>query len=479
MSLRPFDAAVVGAGPNGLAAALALQATGRSVVIYEARSRAGGGLWTDASTLPGFRHDTCSAIHPMAAASPFLRTLPLAEHGLEWVHPEVPLAHPLDDQPAVALLRSVDETAEGLWADADAYRAWMGPLARGWSTLMRAGMGPPALPTSPMLLARFGLSAALPATTLARSRFSGARARALFAGVAAHSVLPLERPPSAAIGLMLQIAGHGVGWPMPRGGAAALADALVSLFLAQGGTLRLDTEIADVEEVETLGAVFFDTGPHALARIARSRLPPEFRRRLRRYTYGPGVFKIDYALSGPIPWSDPLVAKAGTVHLGGSLEEIAASEWACTHGEVSDRPYVLVAQQSVVDPSRAPDGQHTGWAYCHVPPGCTLDRTAAIEAQLERSAPGFSDLVLARHTMGPTDFEAHNANYVGGDVNGGSAHLSQLLTRPTARAAPWSTPDHRVWICSASSPPGGGVHGMGGYNAVAAAFPGEVPPLAD
>jgi len=478
MTLRSFDAAVVGAGPNGLAAALALQATGRSVVVYEARSKAGGGLWTDESTLPGFRHDTCSAIHPMAVASPWLRTLPLEAHGLEWVHPELPLAHPLDDAPAVLLHRSVRDTAAGLGRDGEAYRRFLGPLVEGWSSLMRAGMGPPEWPGSPGLMARFGMAAAFPATTLARQRFEEAPARALFAGLAAHSVLPLEHPPSAAIGLMLQVAAHGVGWPFPRGGAASLADAMVSLFLSQGGVLRLDTEIHELAEAETLGPVFFDTGPAAMARIAGSVLPEGFREQLRAYRYGPGVFKIDYALSGPIPWTDERVAGAGTVHLGGTLEEIAASERACNRGERSDRPYVLVAQQSMADGSRAPEGHHTGWAYCHVPAGCTVDHTEAIEAQLERFAPGFRDRVLARHTMGPADFEAHNQNYVGGDVNGGAATLRQLLARPTARWSPWSTPDRRVWICSASSPPGGGVHGMGGYNAVAAAFPHEVPPLA-
>lgn len=478
MSRRPFDAAVIGSGPNGLAAALAIQATGRRVVIYEASDKVGGGLSTDALTLPGFRHDLCSAIHPMAVASPFLRTLPLAEHGLEWVHPEVPLAHPLTDRPAVLLHRSVRETARALGGDGRAYVRMMQPLVDGWQALMRAGMGPPGWLGAPATLMRFGLAAALPATALARGWFDEEPARALFAGIAAHSVLPLERTPSAAIGLMLQIAGHAVGWPMPRGGAGSLADAMASLFLSRGGVVRLNTLIDDVHAAETLGPVFFDTGPHALARIAEKHLPLGFLRALRRYRYGPGVFKLDYALSGPIPWADPTVARAGTVHLGGGLDEIAASEWACTHGQTSNRPYVLVAQQSVADPSRAPEGKHTGWAYCHVPPGSTVDMTAIIESQIEAAAPGFGDLVLARTATRPRDFAARNPNYVGGDVNGGMADLTQLLTRPTVRVVPWSTPDPRIWICSASTPPGGGVHGMGGYNAAAAAYPDEVPPLA-
>ena len=478
MSRRPFDAAVVGSGPNGLAAALAIQATGRRVVLYEAREKLGGGLSTDELTLPGFRHDLCSAIHPMAVASPFMRTLPLAEHGLEWVHPELPLAHPLADGPAVLLHRSVARTAQGLGGDGQAYYRFMQPLVEGWQALMRAGMGPPGWLGSPVTLLRFGVPAALPATTVARRWFDEEPARALFAGIAAHSVLPLERTPSAAIGMMLQVAAHAVGWPMPRGGAAALADAMASLFVSRGGVVRLGTSIDTVHAAETLGPVFFDVGPHALAKIAERDLPDAFLRALRQYRYGPGVFKIDYALSGPIPWADPNVARAGTVHLGGTLDEIAASEWACTHGQTSSKPYVLVAQQSLVDPSRAPEGQHTGWAYCHVPPGSEVDMTAPMEAQIEAAAPGFTDLVLARATSRPKDFAARNPNYVGGDVNGGMADLTQLVTRPTVRWQPWSTPNPRVWICSASTPPGGGVHGMGGYNAAAAAFPGEIPPLA-
>lgn len=478
MSHRSFDAAVVGSGPNGLAAALAIQATGRSVVVYEGADTVGGGLRTVELTEPGFLHDICSAIHPMAVASPFLRTLPLAEHGLEWVHPGQPLAHPLLDAPGVVLSRDIDDTARGLGPDADAYRRWMAPLARGWAHLFKTGMGPPALPSQLGLLARFGLSAALPATTLARRTFQTERARALIAGLAAHSVLPLEHPPSGAIGLMLHIAAHGLGWPFPRGGAGQLSQAMAALFEARGGTLRLSTPITTLAEVETLGGVFFDTGPRALDRIAGSALPDNYRRALRRFRYGPGVYKVDYALSEAIPWADSAIADAGTVHLGGTLDDIAASERACTRGELTDNPYVLVAQQSVADPTRAPEGCHTGWAYCHVPHGCSADRTAVIEAQLERYAPGFSDCVIARHTMGPADFQAHNPNYVGGDVNGGAATWSQLLTRPVVRAVPWSTPSPRIWLCSASTPPGGGVHGMGGYNAAAAAFPGEVPPLA-
>lgn len=477
MSLRSFDAAVIGSGPNGLAAALAAQSTGRRVVVYEAADVPGGGMRTESLTLSGFRHDVCSAIHPMAAASPYLRTLPLAEHGLEWVEPPAAVAHPMREEPAALLFRSVAETARGLGEDAAAYERTFAPLVAQWPALFGAGMGRPAWPSHPAVLARFGALAAWPATTLARRLFRTARAQALFAGIAAHSVLPLEQTPSAAIGLMLQIAGHAVGWPFPRGGARSLADAMVSLFVARGGTIRCGTRIDDVDACETLGPVFFDTGPHALARIAGRRLPEAYVRALGRYRYGPGAYKIDYALSAPIPWRDPAVMQAGTVHLGGTLAEQAESERAPHRGRVSDRPYVLVAQQSLFDDTRAPAGQHTGWAYCHVPPNATVNMTDAIERQIERYAPGFRDCILARVVTRPSEFAVHNPNYVGGDVNGGMADLWQLFARPVLRASPWSTPDSRVFLCSASTPPGGGVHGMCGYNAVAAAFPNELAPL--
>ena len=459
---RAFDAAVIGAGPNGLAAAVTLAQAGRRVVVYEAADTVGGGTRTAELTLPGFRHDICSAIHPMAVGSPFLRSLPLEAHGLSWVHPEVPLAHPLDDGTAAVLARDLGETAAGLGRDGGRWRALMSDFPARWDELAADAMAPLGLPGSPLLMARFGLRAALPTTWLGRL-FRDDSAAALLAGLAAHSILPLDRPPSAAIGLMLGVAGHAVGWPFPRGGAQAIADALASLLASLGGVIRTGVNIGALGEVETSGPVLFDTGPRALVTIAGDALPARYRRRLLRYRYGPGVFKLDYALDGPIPWRSADCARAGTVHLGGTLGEIAASEAASCRGDLPERPYVLVAQQSLFDPTRAPEGRHTGWAYCHVPSGSTVDMTDAIEAQIERFAPGFRDRVLARSAWNSADFERHDANYVGGDVIGGAADLAQLFTRPVARLDPYATPNPRLTLCSASTPPGGGVHGLCGW----------------
>jgi len=463
-----FDAAIIGSGPNGLAAAIRLAQAGWSVVVYEARETVGGGARTAELTLPGFRHDICSAIHPMGIGSPYLATLPLADHGLQWVQPGAPLAHPFDDGPAAILHRELELTGTTLGQDGASWATLMGPFAARWEELARDGMGPLGLPKSPFLMARFGLSAMRSATDLARARFDGPRAKALFGGLAAHSVLPLDQVPSAAIGLMLGVAAHAVGWPMPRGGSQSLSEAMASLLVELGGTIRTGVRIGELGAIETGGPVLFDTSTHALSTIAGDALPPGFHKKLGAYRYGPGVFKVDWALSGPIPWADPAVAQAGTVHLGGSLDELAASERAAFDGEHSDRPYVLLAQQSLFDDSRAPAGKHTGWAYCHVPHGSTVDRTAIIEAQVERFAPGFGDLIEARHTMNTADFFAHNENYVGGDINGGVPDLAQLFTRPTARFVPHSTPNKRLWLCSAATPPGGGVHGMGGFHAAEA-----------
>lgn len=476
------DAVVVGSGPNGLTAAVALARTGRSVLVLERNPTIGGGCRSLPMTLPGYVHDHCSAIHPMAKASPYLRQLPLAEHGLEWVLPPYAAAHPLDDRPAAMLAQSLELTAETLGVDRGHYADWFRPLVDAWPDIMRAGMGPLALPRSLVGLATFGGRAALPATALAEVAFGGVEAQALLAGLAAHSVLPLDKRPSAAIGLMLHLAAHAVGWPLPRGGAAAIPAALASLLAAHGGAIATEVEVVRVEELDELllpgGQIFFDLGPRAVSRICGARLPASWHAAANRYRYGPGVFKLDYALSEPIPWKDPRVAEAGTVHVGGTLEEIALSERACWEGDHSPRPYVLLAQQSHFDPSRAPEGRHTGWAYCHVPPGSTVDQTAAIEAQIERFAPGFRDTVLHRTVTTPADFEAFNPNCVGGDVNGGAATLDQLLTRPVWSLRPWATADPSIFLCSASTPPGGGVHGMGGYNAVHAALRGELEPLA-
>ena len=465
-----YDAVVIGSGPNGLCAAISLALAGLSVAVFERGERPGGGARTEELTLPGYRHDLCSAIHPMAISSPFLRSLPLTALGLRWIQPEVPLAHPLEDGPAVLLRRSVDETAAGLGEDGDAWRRLVQPFARRWAALVADALGPLGVPRSPILMARFGLRAMRSAAGLARARFGGARARALLGGLAAHSVLPLTRAPSAAIGLMLGVAGHAVGGPLPEGGAQSLSDALAAHLRALGGVIVTGRHVSSLAQLPTVGPVLFDTGPRAMAAIAGDALPAGYRRRLARYRYGPGVFKIDYALSEPIPWRDEAVARAGTVHLGGALEALIAGEAAPWAGRHPEHPYVLLAQQSHFDATRAPEGRHTGWAYCHVPPGSTRDMTAAIEAQIERCAPGFGDVVLARRSIDCAAFEARNPNYIGGDINGGAPDLGQLFTRPVARLVPYSTPNPRLYLCSASTPPGGGVHGMCGHHAARAAL---------
>ena len=472
-----FSAAVVGSGPNGLTAAIRLAQAGHRVVVYEGADQPGGGLRTAALTLPGYHHDTCSSVHPMGITSPYWRTLPLEQHGLEWLHPDVPVAHPLAGSDAVLLHRSVDETAAGLDPeDRAAYRDTFGPLADRWHDLAADTLAPLGLPGSPLLMARFGALAFQSAGGLARRRFRGPRARALFAGVAAHSVLPLDRTPSAAIGMMLQLAAHGVGWPLPRGGAQSVATALMGVLSDLGGEVRLSTPITALDQVETDGPILFDTGPVALTRIAGDRLPASYRRRVEAFRYGPGSFKVDWALSGPIPWADAAIARAGTVHLGGTLEALEISERAPWEGEVAERPYVLLVQHSVADPTRAPDGHHVAWAYVHVPPHDDRDLTHLIEDAVERAAPGFRGRVLARATTSARDLERLNPNYIGGDVNGGAADWDQLFTRPVWRLRPYRTPDPRLFLCSASTPPGGGVHGMCGWHAAQAALSLHPPP---
>jgi phytoene dehydrogenase-like protein len=468
---RQRDAIVVGSGPNGLAAAIAIAQAGRSVLVLEAAPTIGGGTRTEELTQPGFRHDVCSAIHPLVVGSPFMRRLPLREHGLELVHPEVPLAHPLDDGSAVVLHRSVAETADGLGADASAYRRLMGPLADAWEELVGDLLGPPLRPPRhPVPAARFGLSALRSATGLADSRFSGERARALLAGNAAHAMRPIDDRATAAFGLMLLLLGHGVGWPAAVGGSQSIADAMASLLRSLGGEIETDSEVRSLDELRGARSVLFDLTPRQILAIAGDALPARYRRALARYRYGPGVFKLDYALDGPVPWTAEACRGAGTVHVGGPLEEVAAAEREVARGGHPQRPFVLVAQQSVFDPSRAPAGAHTLWAYCHVPNGSNVDMTSAIEQQIERFAPGFRDLVRARSAMGPADVQARNANYIGGDINGGLADLRQILLRPSARPNPYTTPNPRLFICSSSTPPGGGVHGMCGWHAARAAL---------
>jgi len=465
-----YDAVVVGSGPNGLAAAITMARAGRSVLVLEAREAIGGGCRSAELTLPGFVHDVCSAIHPLGLGSPFFKTLPLGDHGLEWIHPPAPVAHPLDDGTAVVIERSVEETAAGLGPDAAAYRRLMGPLSAEWDALAPELLAPLHLPRHPLAMARFGLMAVRSASGFAQARFRGERARAVFAGIAGHSILPLERTATAAIGLVLGALTHAVGWPLPRGGSRRIADALAAHLRSLGGEIRTGSPVESLDALPPARAVLCDVTPRQLLKLAGDRLRGRYRRGLERYRYGPAAFKLDFALSGPIPWKAAGCARAATVHLGGTLDEIAASEAAVGRGEHPDRPFVLLVQPSLFDASRAPAGRHTAWAYCHVPNGSTFDMRARIEAQIERFAPGFGDLVLARSVLTPARLQELNANYVGGDINGGAQDLGQMFTRPVARIVPYSTPVRGLYICSSSTPPGGGVHGMCGYHAARAAL---------
>ncbi|HEY1274129.1 MAG TPA: NAD(P)/FAD-dependent oxidoreductase [Thermoleophilaceae bacterium] len=467
----PDEAVVVGSGPNGLAAAIVLARAGLATTVLEAEETFGGGCRSAELTLPGFVHDTCSTVQSLALASPFLRSLPLAEHGFEPVHPDAPLAHPLDDGTAVILERSVAATAAGLGPDERAYRRTFEPLVRDADALFAGVLAPPRPPRHPLALARFGLDAVRSAGGLARSRFEGERARALLAGCAAHSFLPLSAPVSAAFGIVLALGAHAVGWPVARGGSQRVADAMASHLRSLGGTIETGHRVSSLDDDAVRGRLaLLDVAPRGLLRIAGERLPELYRRRLGRYRYGPGVFKLDWALDGPIPWTAPEAARGATVHLGGTLEEIEAGEAAVTRGEHPERPFVLLVQASRFDPTRAPAGKHTAWAYCHVPNGSTRDMTDAVEAQVERFAPGFRDLVAARSAMDSAEVERRNANYVGGDIIAGVQDWRQLFTRPVARPVPYSTPLPDVFLCSSSTPPGGGVHGMCGYWAAKAAL---------
>jgi phytoene dehydrogenase-like protein len=455
-------AVVVGSGPNGLAAAVALLQGGLEVEVREAADWVGGGLHSAELTLPGFVHDVCASVLPLALGSPFFRTLEL---DVEWVHPDAPAAHPLDDGSAV-----------GLGSDGAAYRRLVEPLVEGWDELAPALLGrvpPPA---------RRGLRAARAAglrgfataaraalgdaRSVAESLFETDRARAWFAGHCAHSMLPLERRPSAGVGLALAVLGHAVGWPLARGGSQSLAEVLAGRVRELGGSIVTGREVNELPA----GLVLADVSPRELVRLARGRLPGRYEQRLRSWRHGPGAFKVDWALDGPIPWRAEECSRAGTVHLGGTLDEISRSEWDAWSGRVAERPFVLVVQPTLADPTRAPAGKHVAWAYCHVPNGSDVDLTDRIEAQVERFAPGFRELVLVRSSLGPSDLEARNRNLVGGDINGGAMDLGQVFRRPAARLVPWSTPLEGVYLCSASTPPGGGVHGMCGYHAARAAL---------
>ncbi|MGH2522070.1 MAG: phytoene desaturase family protein [Anaerolineales bacterium] len=466
-----YDAIVVGSGPNGLAAAITLARAGRSVLVLEAHATVGGGTRSAELTLPGFVHDVCSAIHPLGLSSPFFRALPLAEYGLEWVSPPASLAHPLDDGTAVMVERSVEQTSRALGRDGAAYRKLMSSSVANWDKLAVDLLGPlPLPPRHPIVFARFGLRALWPARGLAKAIFKEERARALFAGMAGHSMMPLDTPLTAAFGITLSLTAHAVGWPMARGGSQKIADALACYFGSLGGEVVTNQPVASIDELPPARAILLDVTPRQLLRLAGHRLPSGYRKRLERYRYGPGVFKVDWALDGPIPWKAAECARAATVHLGGTLDEIAEAERAVWQGKHPERPYILLAQQSLFDSSRAPEGKHTAWAYCHVPNGSTFDMTAPIEAQVERFAPGFRDRILARHTRTATAMELYNPNYVGGDINGGVQDLWQFYTRPAPRLVPYSTPVSGLYLCSSSTPPGGGVHGMCGHWAARAAL---------
>ena len=461
---------MVGSGPNGLAAAITLAQHGVRTLLREAQPTIGGGLRSDELTLPGFMHDACSAVYAVALTSPLFTSLPLDRFGLEWIQPPVPLAHPLDDGSAALLERSLDATAQGLGAGGRGWVRLHEPFVRAWPRLAHDLLAPPLrLPHSPLLMARFGLQALRPATSVARG-LTGVRARALFAGNAAHSFMALDDPGTAAFGLLLSGAGHAVGWPIPRGGSQRVADALAGYFRSLGGEIVTSAPVERLEELQDSRLVMLDLTPRQVLRIAGDRLPSGYRGALERYRYGSAAFKLDWALDGPVPWTAPECTRAATVHLGGTLEEIVASEAAHVRGSLHDRPFVLFVQPTLFDPTRAPSGKHTAWAYCHVPHGYRGDAVEQIERQVERFAPGFRERVLARSVLTPADLERRNANLVGGDISGGVMDLRQVFARPILRPTPYRTPLRGVYICSSSTPPGGGVHGMSGYHAALAAL---------
>jgi phytoene dehydrogenase-like protein len=469
--MSEYDCIVVGSGPNGLSAAITLARAGHSVLVVEASATIGGSARSAALTLPGFVHDICSAVHPLAIGAPFFKTLPLDKFGLAWIHPEIALAHPLEDSTAACLHRDLDLTAQHLDGDAGAYRLLFGAPVRDWDKLAAEFLQPILhFPRHPLALARFGIGAMWPTTWLAKIVFTREPARALFGGIAAHSFLPLESVVSSAFGLVLGAAGHAVGWPIPRGGSQSISNALAGYFHQLGGEIELNRRVDNLNQLPASRAILLDVTAWQFARIAGTRLPANYRRRLENFQHAPGVFKIDYALSAPIPWKAEACRRAGTVHLGGTLAEISAAEHQIARGEIPERPFVLVAQQSLFDETRAPRGRHTLWAYCHVPFNCQIDMSESIESQIERFAPGFRDCILARHKSSAVDLEKSNANLTGGDINGGAANLRQLIARPILSATPYRTPLPGVYLCSASTPPGGGVHGMCGYHAARAAL---------
>ena len=463
MARAEYDAVIVGAGPNGLSAAIELARAGLSTYVVEAGDTAGGGCRTSALTAPGFLHDHCATVHPLGAASPVFRSFGLERHGLEWVDSPALLAHVLPDGDVATLERGLDAAAAELGVDGAAYRGLVAPFVERFTDLYPMVLGPLRFPRHPILMARFGLRALRSMRGLADSLFRQPSTRALLAGIAAHAMVPLESLATASFALVLATAGHARGWPVARGGSQAIIDALVACMRAQGGELELGHTVTSIAELPKARAYLFDVTPRQLLAIAGDRLPAGYRERLTSFRYGPGVYKLDWALDGPIPWRDPACARAATVHLSGSFDDIEVAMKAIHAGTISDRPFVLLAQPSLFDDTRAPAGKHTAWAYCHVPHGSTLDASDAIEGHIERYAPGFRDLIIGRSTKNAVEMQQYNANYVGGDINGGYAELSQLFFRPVARYDPYSTPARDIYLCSSSTPPGGAVHGMCGY----------------
>lgn len=461
---RDYDAIVVGSGPNGLAAAIVMRQQGLRVLLIEGKDKIGGGLSSAELTLPGFMHDVCSAIHPLAVASPFFRTLPLANHGLSFIQPHLAAAHPFDNGNAAVLHHSIEQTAQYLGADKSTYIDLMQSVAATWPLIEKDALGPLHYPQHPLAMAGFGLKALTSANHFVK-RFKTPAARGLFGGMAAHGIQPLSNLGTTAIGLVLMVTAHLQGWPIPKGGAANIADALVGYFMSIGGEVQTGTYVKALDQLPSTHTVLFDVTPRQLLQIAGHKFSSVYKWQLERYRYGMGIFKIDWALNEPIPFTNADCRYAGTVHLGNTFEEIAAGELSSSKGQQAGKPFVLLAQPSLFDNTRTPWGKHTAWAYCHVPNGSTVDLTNSIENQVERFAPGFKDTILARHTMNTAQLQEYNHNYIGGDINGGLMDIGQLFTRPALRWSPYKTSAKGLYICSSSTPPGGGVHGMCGYHA--------------
>jgi phytoene dehydrogenase-like protein len=472
-STSKYDVVVVGSGPNGMAAAITFAQEGLSVLVIESNERIGGGSRSAELTLPGYTHDVCSAVHPLAVSSPFFRAFPSERFGLEWAFPPASLAHPLDNEPAALLYPSLDETAEALGVDREAYQRTFKPLVQNWEKLSVDLLGALRIPRYPFMLARFGILALRSAQGFAKQRFQGNAARALFAGSAAHAMLPLDSFASASFGLVLTASAHAVGWPVAVGGSQKIIDAMEAYLIELGGEIQTDWHVNSLEEIPSSRAIMLDVAPNQVLSMAGEKLNGLYHKQMERYRFGSGVFKIDWALDGPIPWQDERILQSATVHIGGTIDEIARSEKLTWQGEPAEKPYVLLVQPSLFDPQRSPQDKHTAWAYCHVPSNSTIDMRTRIENQIERFAPGFRDRVLAAHTINAVEYQAYNANYVGGDINAGVQDLGQFFTRPVARWNPYSTPIKGVYICSASTPPGGGVHGMCGLLAAKSALKNE------